>query len=187
MKLPDNFEKEYFSLLTPIVTDGTVKNRRNLLVATFSISILYFLEKPLSSLNIFGIKLESTDGKTILIAALVLISFWLFMFCIHATKDMKINKERHHLLNRYVDRLEETLKRYKDVLEAKKNDPDFNATKIKVDIINVERQCQTFNEQKGRTTAAKKLAILAFTIEYSLPLLLWGWCVIKILKDLCVL
>ena len=109
MKLPENFEKEYFSLLTPVATDGTVKNRRNLLVAAFSISLLYFLEKPLSELSIFGIKLESTNGKTVLFAALILLFFWFVMYCIHATKDAQINKERRHLLIKHAKSVETRL------------------------------------------------------------------------------
>ena len=109
MKLPENFETEYFSLLTPVVTDGTLKNRRNLLVAAFSISLIYFLGKSLSEISFLGIKLDGADGKATLIAAFILIFFWFVMFCIHASKDAQINKERRHLLIQHTEKLKTSL------------------------------------------------------------------------------
>lgn len=179
MKLPENFEKEYFSLLTPVVTDGTVKNRRNLLVSAFSVSLLYFLDKSLSELSILGIKLEGTDGKAILIAAFVLILFWFLMFCIHSTKDAQINKERRHLLIKYAEELKERLEY---MTETYQNHEDGHPNKQQIG--ELEKEYNIFLQQKKRTGLANRLALGAFVIEYALPLIVGGWCLFQLVTDM---
>lgn len=180
MKLPDNFEKEYFTLLTPVVTDGTVKNRRNLLVSSFSISLLYVMGKPLSELSVLGIKLEGTDGTSILVAAFLMVLFWFLMFCIHASKDAQINKERRHLLLKHAEAVKNRLEFEKEIY-SKFEDSHPN----KRDIAKTEKEYDVFLQQKHRTKNATGLALVAFVIEYGLPLILGGWCMSRLLVDLC--
>ena len=180
MKLPENFEREYFSLLTPVVTDGTVKNRRNLLVSAFSISLLYVMGRPLSELSVLGIKLADTDGASILIAALLMVLFWFLMFCIHASKDAQINKERRHLLLKHANAVKQRHEFVKDnyshLEDTHPNKREISATEKEYDI---------YLQQKQRTKSASGLALVAFVIEYGLPLILGAWCMVRLIIDLC--
>lgn len=179
MKLPENFETEYFSLLTPVVTDGTLKNRRNLLVAAFSISLIYFLGKSLSEISFLGIKLDGADGKATLIAAFILIFFWFVMFCIHASKDAQINKERRHLLIQHTEKLKTSLD-YS--IEKYSGHADTHPNKI--GIREKQNQYDIFLKQKERTKLATRLAYLGYLIEYTLPLIIGGYSMLLLIIDL---
>jgi hypothetical protein len=107
--LPESFETKYFDLLQPITTSGTLRNRRNLLVASFSIVVLYFLDRSLTELKVLGIDLSNTNTTSILWSGLVLVAFWFVMYCVHASKDSQINKERRHLLLKHSEQLSEQI------------------------------------------------------------------------------
>lgn len=171
MKLPDNFEKDYFALLVPVSTDGTLKNRRNLLVASFTISLLYLLGKPLTGIRFLGIKLDGADGKILLSSALILILFWCFMFCVHAIKDFQINKERRYLLIKHTEKLKSLLD---DSIE--KYEHLDNAHPNKLAIPKFKREYEIFLDQKKRTRSASLLATASSMIEHSLPILFAFWC-----------
>ena len=171
MKLPENFENDYFSLLTPVVTDGTIKNRRNLLVSAFSISLLSILGKSISELKILGIELKDTDSQMLVLGALVLMVFWFVMFIIHAEKDKQINIERRYLLIKHTEKLKEQL----DYSKEKFQDYD-NEHPNKKQISEFQREYDIFLNQKKRTRKVNFLGVLAYIIEYSLPLLMGVWC-----------
>ena len=93
--------------MLPISTDGTSKARRNLIVASFIICSLYFLEKSLSGLRVLGFSLQGADQIKILYIALILIVFWLALFVVNWWKDYELNRERKRLLMGLVDQLRE--------------------------------------------------------------------------------
>ena len=179
MKLPDNFENDYFSLLTPVVTDGTIKNRRNLLVSAFSISLLNVLGKSIAELKVLGIDLKNTDSQVLLLGALGLILFWFIMFIIHAEKDKQINKERRHLLIKYTEKLKIQL----DYAKDKFQDYD-NEHPNKKQISEFQSEYDIFINQKKRTRKVNLLGVVAYIIEYSLPLLMGLWCFYLLVLEL---
>ena len=179
MKLPADFEKNYFDLLTPVETEGAVKNRRNLLVASFSITILYVIGKSLSEIKLLGIELKGADGKVLLICAIILILFWSFMFCTHALKDFQVNKERKHLLIKHADDLKEKLNYARNKFSnLDKDHPNFKQ------ISEFEREYDIFLSQKERTKKARMFSIASYIIEYSLPLAFGIWCLVLLSLDL---
>jgi len=171
MKLPADFEKDNFGLLTPVVTDGTLKNRRNLLVSSFAISLLYALDKSLSSIKVLGIDLDGTSSTTLIISAFLILLFWGTMFVIHAVKDFNINKERKYLLIKQThslkSRLDYSLENFQHLA---KEHPNFK------EIAQHQNEYDIFLKQELRTKKARLLSSISFVIEYSLPFVLTVWC-----------
>lgn len=179
MKLPVNFEKDNFGLLTPVVTDGTIKNRRNLLVSSFSITLLYALDKSISSVKVLGIDLNGTSGETLILSAFLILLFWGVMFVIHALKDFNINKERKYLLIKEAERVKLRLDYAKENFESLPDShPNFK------EIAQHESEYNIFINQQIRTKKARVLSSISFVIEYSLPLILTGWCFYLLIVDI---
>jgi len=149
------------------------------LVSAFSISLLYMLDKSLSELSIFGIKLEGADGKVTLIATFVLILFWFLMFCIHSTKDAQINKERRHLLFKYTEQLKKQLDYFTEKYQAH---DDNHPNKQRIG--ELKREYEIFLNQQKRTELANRLSLVAFVIEYALPLILSSLCLSWLINDI---
>ena len=178
MKLPADFEKDNFALLTPVVTDGTLKNRRNLLVSSFSIALLYALDKSLSSIKVLGINLNGTSGATLTISAFLILIFWVAMFVIHALKDFNINKERKYLLIKQADLVKSRLDYAQDKFQALPIDhPNFK------EIAQHKSEYDIFLNQQLRTKKARLLSSVSFVIEYSLPFILTFWCFYLLTAD----
>lgn len=168
-KLPESFEKDYVDLLTPVVSDGTTKNRRNLVVASFIISVIYLLDKSLTELSVFGLDLDGSDSTTLLAIAVVLILFWAGMFIAHAVKDAGINRERKHLLEIHVNKLKKQFGRY--VREREENTPD----PLKVRESSIETICNQLNRytrQQTRILSARIISKVAGIVDYGIPIVL---------------
>lgn len=178
-KLPDSFEKEYFDLLIPITTDGVLKNRRNLMVSSFIIVSIYFLDKSLSDLKVLGLSLEGANGNKILVLGLLLIVFWLIMYIAHLIKDSEINRERRHLLDVYVIDLRERLNSSKESFNHLKEDhPNKRA------IIDLEKQYGIYTNQLDRTRRARIVAAVIEYIEKYLPIAMSIFSFYLIYKDI---
>ena len=179
MKLTDTFERDYFSLLTPVVTDGAMKNRRNLLVSSFSISLIYFFDKSLSEINILGLKFKEADINSLLIASTLLVSFWFLMFVIHSFKDLQINKERKYLLIKQTDALYERLVSH---TEKYQNHEDTHPNKQQISVL--QREYNIYINQKSRTRNARVLSLVSTVIEYGLPVLMYFYCMFMLSMDI---
>ena len=164
-KLPENFEREFWDLMFPVVTDGTTKSRRNLLVSSFVIVALYILGKSLSDLNVFGFSLEGSDKKTILYIAIALILFWVSVFSFNVAKDRDLNAERKLILDDTVARL----KKYKDGLESKFSNVE-ESNHNKNTMRQVQGEYQRYTSQLDRTKRARALTALIYYIDLALPL-----------------
>ncbi len=178
MKLPADFEKNYFDLLTPVESEGTLKNRRNLLVTSFSITVLYVIGKSLSAIKLLGIELKGADSKVLLVCAMLLVLFWALMFCIHAIKDFQINKERKYLLVKHTDLLKERL----DTHKSRYSNLDASHLHFK-QIGEFEREYDIFLSQQKRTKKARIFTMTSYVIEYSLPLFFSIWCFGLLVSD----
>src|SRR5690554_50065 len=151
----------------PVVTDGTTKSRRNLLVSSFVIVALYVLGKSLSDLNVFGFSLEGSDKKTILYIAVALILFWMSVFSFNTAKDRDLNAERKLILDDAVGRL----KKYKDGLESKYSNVEDNHPN-KNTMRQAQVEYQRYTSQLDRTKRARALTALLHYIDLALPLVM---------------
>ena len=175
-KLPDGFEKDYLLLLEPIVSDGAIKNRRNLLVASFSIFTVYALGKSLTDIRVFGLDLHGSDPKILLLLSLSILIFWALMFVAHSVKDFDINRERKHLLEKHIDAVKNRIEGTRD--KAEKSDHfrgEHNSAK---------RQFEIYEKQQIRVKKAILFSKLTFTVEYCLPILISIISSCYIIKDL---
>ncbi len=114
MKLPESFEKDYLEVLELKSSDGAIKNRRNLLVAAFSICSVYVLGKSLTDIKVLGINLEGTNKFHLLGLAAVLIVYWSVMYFLHYYRDRELNVERKALLDKHVEKVKQQVDHYND-------------------------------------------------------------------------
>ncbi|GAA0303614.1 hypothetical protein GCM10009128_23760 [Psychrosphaera haliotis] len=162
-KLPDGFEKEYLSLLQPITSEETIKNRRNLFVASFVILSVYSLGKSLTDVKVLGLNLQGSNANALFILAIAILIFWTFMFVIHAVKDFEINQERKYLLDAHVDSVKSRIENMREKVDITHSSYEFSSAK---------GQLAIYQNQQDRIKKALKLSKLTFIIEYGLPILL---------------
>lgn len=167
-KLPESFEKEYRDLMIPIMTDGTSKARRNLIVASFIVCSLYFLGKSLSGLRVLGFSLEGADQIKIFYIALILIVFWLVLFVVNWWKDYELNQERKRLLVGLVDQIREHKERLEQQCAKVKDDNNPNIQRMR----SLQREYDRFKSQSDRTKTARQLTGVTIGVDLVLPLIL---------------
>ena len=178
-KLPDNYEKNFWDLLIPVVTEGTAKNRRNLIVISFIIISIYVLDKSLTDLRVFGLSIEGSNKGYVLVLAILLIAFWTFMFIGNYLKDLDINLERKHILNKNIESLktskERFEKKYSDVADDHPN---------KRTMKEIQREYSIYTAQLERTKRGRILTAILSGIEAVLPLLLSAVAICLLFLDL---
>ena len=171
-KLPDKFEYDRLELLTPQVSEGTSKSRRNLVVSSFIVVAIYLLDKSLLDLNVFGLRLAGANPEKVLLFAIGLILFWGILFCINGSKDAALNKERRYLLSQdeklQLAAIERSLSTMGNIKEGNPHMTRKNE---------LERELKTHLDQLERIKSAKRLSITAFVIENALPFILAGMAI----------
>ena len=180
-KLPDKFEYDRLELLTPLVSEGTSKSRRNLVVGSFIIVAIYLLDKSLLDLNVFGLRLEGANPIKVLLFAFGIILFWGALFCINGSKDAALNKERRHLLTKdekiQLTAIDRNLSTMGNIEEG---NPHFER------ISELKRERQKHLDQIERIRSARRLSIAAFMIENVVPFILAGTAIYFLTANLLV-
>ncbi len=165
-KLPEKFEEKTLELFTPYTSEGTIKNRRNLLVASFTIIAIYFIDKSITDLKTFGLDLQGTNSSNLIIIAITIIMFWLIMFLLHAYKDIEINQERSRVLKSQIKALEDNIESTK---KTHLNDPKDSTYKASYDSAIAEYK--KYETHRSRLKTANRLKKATYIIEYTLPIL----------------
>ena len=138
-RLPDSFEKDYLDLMQPIVSEGTIKNRRNLLVYSFSICTVYILDKSLLEFKLFGVHLVDSNPSILLYIALSVVLFWSLMFIMHSIKDKGLNKEREIILVKHVFLLRERMNGLGGKIKNDHIEPELSELKMQHSIYEGQR------------------------------------------------
>ncbi|MBT3147011.1 hypothetical protein Q4583_05355 [Neptunomonas phycophila] len=178
MKLPESYEKDYLEALEFKSSDGAVKNRRNLLVAAFSICSVYVLGKSLTDIKILGINLEGTNKFYLLCLAAVLILYWSVMYFLHYYRDSQLNLERKALLDKHVDRIKQQVDFYNDKIST---NPNQHLEQIYNDAL---EQYKIHLSQLKRTNKAAIASRITNLVEVVLPFLVGGSALIFLWIDL---
>lgn len=163
MKLPDSFEKDYLEALELKSSDGSIKNRRNLLVSAFSICSVYLLGKSLTDIRVLGINLEGTNKFYLLGLAAVLIIFWAMMYFLHYYRDSQLNVERKVLLDKHVDKIKQQLDHYNN----KKSTSPHQHFEQKFN--EISEQYNIYLSQSKRTNKAAVANRITNFVEVCLP------------------
>jgi hypothetical protein len=169
-ELPKDFEIEYMSLIADFSSDDTKKLRRNLVVSSFIILSVNFLDLSLNDVKAFGLDLSSTHDNKVYIIALIMMVFWFILFFINHVKDHEAFKEKNHNLNMPVYKIEEHLKIWKDKCEEdeKKGQRAAHANQVYQDTLN---QYKIYQKQLARLERASKLQNVINLVNLALPAL----------------
>lgn len=159
-KLTDN---DYLELLTPHISEDQKKYKRNCLISSFVISSIYFLNKSLTDIKLFGIEISENKSLTIISIAAILIIYWLVMFIIYYFKDRGIQKEKRYTVNRHANDMDNSLKTLKQLKKkAKKEGKSFEGS--------IGHDVSVYKEYLERTKSTRVLNAAIFTIEVLIPI-----------------
>jgi len=90
----EQFEKDVTELISTQNSDDTVKNRRNLMFASFIVISFWFLHIPLQKLKIFGAELTEGSASNLIIIGIVIIVYWFIVLIITTIRDINIHLEK---------------------------------------------------------------------------------------------
>lgn len=111
--LNDVYQSELREKCVHHYADDTVKNRRNLVFASFIAIVIRILDLSAKDLSLFGMHLAEANAGRVTIVGLVLIIFWLVMHVLYSVRDRNL-----HELSRGVIYNQEKL--YKDKFDKNK-------------------------------------------------------------------
>lgn len=178
-ELPNDFEKEYMSLVADFSSDDTKKLRRNLIVSSFIIISVNYLGLSLNNVKAFGLDLSSTHDNKVYIIALIMMIFWFILFFINHVKDHEAFKEKHRNLNIPVNIIKEQLKAWEDKIE-RDGDNGLRAAQANSDYRHTLNQYKIYQNQLERLERASKLQNIINLVNLVLPAL-FGFATIIIL------
>lgn len=160
-------EKEVLELLLDHQSDDLKKARRNLMVVSLAVVLVYMLDLKLTDLKVFGLDLSKGNASMLLWAGILVVGYWLFMMHMYIRRDDRIYNERLGIF-------EKRIERYRDrasVLEEKVQ--NFPApTEFKHELSDLEAILGAYDTQINRTKVASFLVTACRSIEYLVPVIM---------------
>ena len=163
--------QQHMDLLAGRYSDDTKRYRRNLILLSFTILGVSYLEATLSDLRVFGLSLGSQDNMKIQYLAAGLNIFWLLMFSLSRRIDDMLWNEKarqfQDIKNRLLLELQEA-KEFADTLKPKQRANNANYQYY----IELRNQADELDMVINSTKTTTNLQTTFEIIQMSLPYLL---------------
>ena len=184
-QLPDSHEKDYLELLKPYVSEDTKKFRRNTVVASFIILSIYFLGKSLTEIKVAGLDLFGSSNDSVLILAMVMLTFWLIMYLIYYRRDSEIQKEQQHLLMKHVEVLKEQLDSFEEEINAAMEENRGIRSQLRHNHTSATNNYDVYMNQSSRTNKAGILNSVINKTELLLPIIIATFTILILFVEYC--
>ncbi len=158
-KLPEKFEENYLGLHDDHYSDDTKKSRKNMMVITFIVLSLQYLEISITDIKFFGIELASTHEFKIRVIAFILLSYWYILYLAFFIKDNNLLKAKRSTLLDYIKSIKPELKNYSYKHELQKEIYGHSANETDVSKL----YFQLVSEYEYYKSIQSKLGIVTFT------------------------
>lgn len=184
-QLPESHERDYLEQLKPYISEETKKFRRNTVVSSFIILSVYFLGKSLTEIKVAGLNLLGSNNDSVLIIAIVMITFWLIMYLIYHRRDLEIQKEQQHLLMKHVELIKQRMDNFEDQINdaIKKNVGVHGQTQHNFTL--AQNEYDVYKNQLSRTNKAGILNLVINNTELFLPITIAAFTILILLVEYC--
>ena len=182
-QLPESHEKDYLEQLKPYISEETKKFRRNTVVSSFIILSVYFLGKSLTEIKVAGLNLLGSNNDSVLIIAMVMITFWLIMYLIYYRRDLEIQKEQQHLLMKHVELMKKRIDNFEERINnaIERNVGIHDQTQHNLTL--AQNEYNIYKNQSSRTNKAGILNSVINNTELFLPIIIAAFTILTLLVE----
>lgn len=163
------YEKGNLELLYDYHSEETKKHRRNLVVTSFIVISICYLELSLGDLTIFGLELSQGDSFKISLITFILINYWGLMFYLYYRQDWEIHSERKRA---YFSHLEYLVKR-KQAYDNEEEGLPVSATEWHQELNDITSTLNIYEKQNKRMSSTRRLIGLTKIFEALTPLAIY--------------
>lgn len=165
--------KPYFlQLLSPDISDTTLKNRRNLLASSFTVLATDYIGLSLNEVRVFGIDLNEGSNSRLLVVAISLILFWMLMYVLNGSRDALRIKAERSLFNAKIIEAKEGMQQLREARPGSIQTDQSDNAKLQGFVDKTHYWLDVREETRKETTWFRLLTYFVLVIEYILPLLM---------------